>query len=316
MRGSGATLSRELLGEIRSTLDSGSGRAGVLVNRLGYAVSVVCSSCGEIARCGSCGMPLTLRGGSETLEGEMFCRHCAAREPARDTCFACGSSRMLPTGVTAERVRELLAGALKMEIGLLTAESEKRTDARVVVGTARALLKRDWETVLVPDTDTLLHTGGVLAAERAFRTLYSAAESAGRILLAQTRDPHDETLTDALRGDYPAFAGRELPRRRKAGYPPYRCLAALTLRGTRKEVRRAVESILRPVKTRAEALEPVPLDGEQDVWRVMIRAGRRSEIAEVVSAAAEIPAAGSGKADKAARNSVLRIKIELDPEEV
>ncbi len=316
MRGSGATLSREFLGEIRATLEADSGRAGVLVNRLGYAVSVVCSSCGEIARCGSCGLPLTLHGGSEALEGEMVCRHCAAREPARDSCSACGSSRMLPTGVAAERVRELLTDALQMEVGLLTAESEKSAGARVVVGTAHALLKRDWEAVLVPDTDSLLYAPGMLEAERAFRTLYFAAESAGRVLLAQTPDPHNETLTDALRGDYPAFAGRELPRRRKAGYPPYRCLAALTLQGTQKEVRRAVESMLRSVKPRAEALEPVPLDGAEGVWRVVIRAGRRSEIAEVVSAAAEIPAAGSGNPTGAARNSVLRIKIELDPEEV
>ena len=316
VRGSGATLSGELLSEIRATLDAGSGRAGVLVNRLGYAASVVCSHCGEIAKCSSCGLPLTLHGGSEALEGEMVCRHCAAREPARYSCSACGSSRMLPTGVAAERVRELLADALNTEIGLLTSESEKRSEARVVVGTAHALLKRHWEAVLVPDADSLLYAPGMLSAERAFRTLYSAAESAGNLLLAQTRDPHNETLTDALRGDYAAFAGRELARRRKAGYPPYRCLAALTLQGTRKEVRHAVESLLRPVKPRAEALEPMPLDGEQDAWRVVIRAHRRSQIAEVVSAAAEIPAASSGKPTGAARNSVLRIKIELDPEEV
>ncbi|MDN5698453.1 MAG: hypothetical protein L0G70_10840, partial [Rubrobacter sp.] len=248
MRGSGATLSRELLGQIRATLDGGSGR-------------------------------------------------------------------MIPTGAAAERVRELLADEFEMEVGLLTAESEKKSAARVVVGTAHALLKSSWEAVFIPDADALLYASGVLADERAFRTLYSAAESAGSVLLAQTRTPETETLPDALRGDYPAFARRELPRRRKAAYPPYHSLASLKLQGAEKEVRGAVESALRNVNSRAEMLQPVPLDSE-GVWRVVIRAGSRKEIAEAVFAAADIPAAGSRKATRAANGSVSRLEIELDPEEV
>lgn len=315
MRGSGATLSRELLGQIRATLDEGSGRAGVMVNRLGYAAALVCSRCGEAARCGSCGMPLALHGGSKALDGELVCRYCAARETRGKSCAACGSGRMIPTGAAAERVRELLADEFEMEVGLLTAESEKKSAARVVVGTAHALLKSSWEAVFIPDADALLYASGVLADERAFRTLYSAAESAGSVLLAQTRTPDNETLTDALRGDYPAFARRELPRRRKAAYPPYHSLASLKLQGAEKEVRGAVESALRNVNSRAEMLQPVPLDSE-GVWRVVIRAGSRKEIAEAVFAAADIPAAGSRKATRAANGSVSRLEIELDPEEV
>lgn len=318
MRGSGASFSAELLDACREVLeDTSDGRVGVLVNRLGYATSVSCSGCGKVVACGSCGLPLVLHsssgGGSK---GEMVCHHCADREPAPQSCAGCGSARLIPTGLAVERARESLAKCLGEEVGLSTAGSTRAEGSRVVVGTAHSLLREDWETVLVPDADSLIYGGGMLASERGFRTLYSAAEAAHGRILAQTRNPKDPVLDAALRGDYPSFAENELPLRRRAGYPPYRHLAAVTLQGTEAGVRRAVESSLKPLEPRVEVTGPVPLaQGPSGVWRVVIRASHRAELSGAASAAAEIPSAGSKKV-LGGQEPALRLKIELDPEEV
>lgn len=322
MRGSGAAVSRDLLDACREGMDRETG-VGVVVNRLGYATAVSCASCGAAVACESCGQPLVLHGGPGKLGrrgGEMVCHHCAARRAVPRNCAGCGSERLVPTGLAVERARELLTERLGEKVGLATAGRQSRLEARVVVGTAHEVLARLWDTVLVPDADSLLLGGGVFAAERGFRTLYSAAASARRRIVVQTRNPEDAVLAAALRGDYPAFASHELPRRRRAGYPPYCHLAALTLAGGEPAVRRAVESIVRPRETGVEALEPVPLanGSRADAWRVVLRARRRSELAQAVSAAAEIPFDGSarGAPNRSGQGEARRIQIELDPEEV
>lgn len=324
MRGSGAAVGRDLVEACREGMVE-EGGVGVVVNRLGYATAVSCAQCGVAVACGSCGLPLVLHGGSGTsgmgeLRGEMVCHQCAARAAVPRSCSGCGSERLVPTGLAVERVRDLLAERLGGRVGLATAERHSRPDARVIVGTAHEILAKSWDTVLVPDADSLLLGGGVLAAERGFRALYSAAASARRRVAVQTRDPENAVLEAALRGDYPAFAALELPRRRRAGYPPYRHLAALTLEGEESAVRRAVESVLRLRESSVEALEPVLLaDGTRaDAWRVVLRARRRSDLARAVSLAAELPSSGParGAANGSPRGEARRIQIELDPEEV
>jgi primosomal protein N' (replication factor Y) (superfamily II helicase) len=321
MRGSGAAVGRDLVEACREGMVEDGG-VGVVVNRLGYATAVSCAQCGVAVACGSCGLPLVLHGGSGMgeLRGEMVCHQCAARAAVPRNCSGCGSERLVPTGLAVERVRDLLAERLGGRVGLATAERHSRPDARVIVGTAHEIFAKSWDTVLVPDADSLLLGGGVLGAERGFRALYSAAASARRRVAVQTRDPENAVLEAALRGDYPAFAALELPRRRRAGYPPYRHLAALTLEGEESAVRRAVESVLRLRESGVEALEPVPLADvtRADAWRVVLRARRRSDLAQAVSLTAELPPSGSacGAANGSPRGEARRIQIELDPEEV
>lgn len=319
MRGSGAAIGRDLIQACREE-STREGVVGVLVNRLGYATSVSCARCGTVVACDACGLPLVLHEGSSKGVREMVCHHCAARKPVPRNCSGCDSERLMATGLAVEWARDLLSKRLGEKVGIATAGSRSSLDARVVVGTAHEILSERWDAVLVPDTDSLLFGSGMYAAERGFRTLYSAAESARRRVVVQTRDPENVVLEAALRGDYPAFAAHELPRRRRAGYPPYCYLAALTLRGSEPAIRRAVESIVWPRKPRVEALAPVPVanGGQAGTWRIVLRSRKRSELAEAASAAAKIPSAYSTRRPRHGRDGeeVRRIQIELDPEEV
>jgi primosomal protein N' (replication factor Y) len=215
-----------------------------------------------------------------------------------------------PTGLAVERLRKEISTSLGAPVGLITAGERELEGAPVVVGTAHSLLDERWEAVILPDADALLLATATGSVERAFRTLYGAAEAARELLLVQTRLPEHHVLRAAAQGDYPSFAAAELPRLRSLGYPPFAHLAFVTLEGSERDVRRAVESLLRPALGPAvEMSAPVLLAGAggSPTWRVLLRSRERSAVARAGTLAARLAAQRSGG---------LRVRVDVDPEEV
>lgn len=308
MRGTGAALSSALLDACRRTIRAG-GRVGVVVNRLGGAASFSCNRCGSFRTCPSCDLPLRLRSdaGSEFL----FCSHCGHREAAGEECPSCGSARLGATGLAIERAREGLKEALRIEVGLVTADTREEEEAQVVVGTARCVLGGEWDLVAVPDVDSLLF-GGANSTERGFGLLFGAAGASRDRLLVQTRSPDHHVLRAALRGDYEAFAAAELPKRRRLRYPPHAHLAEVVFEGAEETVRRAVESRLRSVLGgTVEILDPVPFagNGRRPAWRVLLRSRRRAALARAAALVARLSA-------KDRNRKGLEARVNMDPEEV
>lgn len=310
MRGTGATLSSTLLDACRDAVDSG-GRVGVVVNRLGYAAFVSCTRCGYVVSCPGCDRPLALHGSQRGPSGRGFlaCGNCGRRREAVRECPGCGAERLGEAGLAVDRARASLAGSLGVEVGILTAENREAGGAPVVVCTPRYVAGGGWDLVAVPDADSLLFGSG--STERGFRLLYGVAEASRGRLLVQTRSPEHHVLRAALADDYEGFAAAELPRRRALGYPPYGHLAKVALAGPEEEVRRAVESGVRPapgagVEMTGPAVAPTGPAGE-NVWRLLLRGRRREEVAEAAARVARVAGARRGK---------IRARIEVDPEEV
>ena len=183
MRGTGALLSSSLIDGCREMYRS-EGRVGVVVNRRGLATSISCGRCGHVLSCPSCERPLVLRGEQESASGTgwttgaptgaLLCGGCGRREKSPDSCLACGSDRLRAVGLAAEGVRDALAGALGVEVGLVSAEDREGGGASIVVGTPRMVLREEWDMVAVPDADAFV--SGAHSAEKGFRVLYGAAE--------------------------------------------------------------------------------------------------------------------------------------------
>lgn len=304
MRGAGSPLSRTALEACRRALGGG-GRVGVVGNRLGYATSMVCGGCGAALRCPRCDLALTV------LADGLSCPRCGRREPTRERCPECGSGRLGPAGLAVGRLRQELSRSLSADnTGLLAGGRNLRADeAPVVVGTPHPVLSRRWDCVILPDADHLLLASPAGARERAFRLLHRAAEVARRLLIIQTRHPEDPVLRAAVDDDYPSFARAELGRLRALGYPPFGGLVAITLRGSEEEVRRAVESWVRPaLQPGVELWGPVPAppaDGPY-AWRLLLRSRERAAAAR----------AGRLVAGRLARAGRMSVRVEVDPEEV
>ena len=304
MKESGAAVSSTLIEICRKDARAGK-RVGVVANRLGYATAFSCNNCGSVCSCPGCRMPLTLYEGT----GLLVCGRCGFQRETPKECGECGSVRLTPTGLPVGRVRRELSDALASPVGLLTADAREFEDAAVVVGTARCILGLKWDTIVIPDADTVLMGSGMKSQERAFRLLYGAAESAGGRLLVQTRLPGHRTLQAALRDDYPAFAKSELPRLRALGYPPYGHMAEILLEGAEETVRRAVELELHPALEKGVEMQDIaPLEKPgKRTWRVLLRSGDRAAVARAGTRAARLGAKFRGR---------MRVRVNIDPEEV
>lgn len=306
MRGTGATLSSTLLHACRDSVEAGD-CVGVVASRLGYAATVACGRCGAVKTCPDCDLPLALTGSGKVL----VCGRCAYRRKIEAKCDECGSGRVSVTGFAVERIREDLASFLRRPVGLLTAGDRDLADAPVVVGTARSILEREWDVLMAPDVDAMLHGSDARAVERTFRFLYRAAEMTRRSLFVQTRVPEHYALRAALRGDYEGFAASELPRLRELGYPPFGHLAYLVFEGPEAAVRRAVESRLRPALGAEVAVSGVaPFRGADGPgWRVMLRGRSREGVARAAGLAARLASKDGGMRG-------LKMRVDIDPEEV
>jgi primosomal protein N' (replication factor Y) (superfamily II helicase) len=303
MRGSGATFSSTLINACRRCMEGG-GTTGVVLKRLGYATAISCSRCGKVKICPNCDLPLV----SQEREGPLACTRCGYTEEL-GPCAGCGSERMRRTGLGVERVRHELSEVLGAQVGLITAEGQDDADAPVVVGTAPRILEGEWDAVILPDADAFFAANGIGAVERSFRLFYGSAEAARKLLLIQTRVPEHYALRAAVRGDYEAFAAAELPRLRALGYPPFAYAASLTFEGSEAALSGAVESRLRPaLGAGVELSGPVLLGGtgKRTTWRVLLRAGRRHQVARAATLAARI----------VARTRGLEVRVVVDPEEV
>jgi primosomal protein N' (replication factor Y) len=112
--------------------------------------------------------------------------------------------------------------------------------ADVLIGTqmlAKGLDVPRVTLVGVVSADTGLFLPDYRAAERTFQILTQVAGRAGRgraggQVILQTYHPELAVIRAAARHDYRGFYESELPLRRELGYPPFRRLVRLVLRGT------------------------------------------------------------------------------------
>ena len=80
----------------------------LLLNRRGYATSLLCRECGEQAACPNCSVSLTLHHGG----GRALCHYCGHDVRSPTACPACHGAYLRLTGFGTERVVEAVCAAL------------------------------------------------------------------------------------------------------------------------------------------------------------------------------------------------------------
>jgi primosomal protein N' (replication factor Y) len=220
----------------------------LLLNRRGYATSLLCRECGQQASCPNCSVFLALhRGGRQAM-----CHYCGYQVPAPSACAFCKGEYLRLTGYGTEKVVEAVQSALPAaRVGRLDRDLASRRGAvekvladfeagatDVLVGTQMIAKGHDFPRVTlvgVVDADVGLGLPDFRAAERTFQLLTQVAGRAGRADLAgevilQSHLPDHYALRLACAQDYEAFFEREMEFRRTMGYPPSAALLNLVLR--------------------------------------------------------------------------------------
>jgi primosomal protein N' (replication factor Y) len=320
----GYPLSTPLLAELGRLAEEG-GKAILLLNRRGVAPALHCRACGATRRCPNCDVAFTLHGDSS-----LRCHHCGAREPAEETCPACGSPELARIGAGTQRLeRELERHVPELERIRLDADAVAKpeelraalerfasADRAVLVGTQMVAKGHHFagvELAAVVDADTGLGLPDFRAEERTFQLLTQLAGRSGRDapgrVLIQTFQPESRAVEHAARHDVAGFLAGELERRRALGYPPFRHLVRVLVTGPELvDASRALEE-LRVGLTEFELLGPAPLLRLRGRHRAQL-VGKTDRPRALASRAAALLTAAA----PAMRRAGLTAVVDVDPQ--
>ncbi|HWP50420.1 MAG TPA: primosomal protein N' [Clostridia bacterium] len=232
------TLSEELCEQIREALEQGD-QIILLLNRRGYSTMVKCSSCGEVARCPYCSIPLTYHAANHRL----VCHYCGYSRSETTPCESCKSAMLRYTGVGTQRIEEELktlfppARILRMDMDTTMSrfahqrgfEAFVRGDYDIMIGTQMVAKGLDFPNVTlvgVLAADQSLYGDDFRSFERTFSLITQVVGRCGRALkpgraVIQTFTPENRILALAAAQDYKAFYAEEISYRKVGLYPPF-----------------------------------------------------------------------------------------------
>ncbi|HBL18789.1 MAG: primosomal protein N' [Elusimicrobia bacterium GWA2_69_24] len=293
--GAGQCISPELVRGIRERLALRE-QVILIVNRRGFSNFLICRKCGWVARCPECSVafihhrrqraagPAGLF--DDTGEFYLRCHHCGRSSEVPGQCGRCRGLELRLAGIGTQKVvselKMLVPEARVLRLDGDTVEEEAKAEssiyrqfhagkADVLVGTKLAAKGFHFPRVTlvgIVDADTMLSMPDFRAAERTVQLLVQAAGRAGRAdrpgtVLLQTAQPTHYAIQSVARGDYAAFAQREIAMRGELQYPPASTLVRLLFVGrnesaTAKAAAAGAEALRAVLDARDEVLGPAP----------------------------------------------------------
>ncbi|MDU0967807.1 MAG: primosomal protein N' [Actinomycetaceae bacterium] len=271
---------------VQSTLRHGleSGPVLVQVPLAGHTPLVVCTRCGEPARCVRCAGPL---GASRT--GTLTCGWCGALA-TEFACAACGTTSWRSAAVGSERTAEDLGRALPGAVVVSSGAASGIVDAldsqpRLVVATPGAEPRAEggYTAAAVLDAHVLLSRPEMWAPSEALRRWFGAAAlvrpGAPFVVLGDVSTALAQTL---IRWDASGWARSTLEERCELRFPPATTMIAL------EGAPDAVADFLRRLGDDWEILGPLAVG--DDTQRALVRAdpedadALRTRVREVAAA--------------------------------
>lgn len=244
--GNKSIFSRVLSYEIQETVKNRH-QVILLINRRGFTTYVFCRSCGYVAECKNCSIPLIYHFST----GEMRCHYCNYKQPSYEVCPECSSRHIKHYGTGTQKVeQEMLKKFPDIKVLRLDSDVTSRKNAHyeviesfesgeadVLIGTqmvAKGLDLHNVTLVGVLASDSSFTFPDYRAMERGFQLLTQVAGRAGRgqspgRVVFQCYSPHIYPIACAQKQDYGSFYSLEIVEREKYGYPPFSQLVRIIL---------------------------------------------------------------------------------------
>ena len=236
---------------IRNNLQTG-GQVLVFLNRRGFAPTLICSGCGNIAECDRCDARMTVHAKSQ----ELRCHHCGASRTIDTDCLACGGSYR-PLGHGTERLEESLqqrfpdyavarvdSDSTRLKGTMNKALSMATTgETKILIGTQMLSKGHHFPNltlVVVVNADQGLFSTDFRGSEKLAQSLVQVAGRAGREkrqgeVLIQTAYPSHPFWGELLGGGYERVAASSLDERSRTAWPPYSRLALIRASAHQRE---------------------------------------------------------------------------------
>ncbi len=331
-------FSDELLNAIKTRIERGE-QSLLFLNRRGFSPFLLCLDCGHSPECPNCSVSLTYHKG----EGNLCCHYCDYNIKPPDTCSECKGSRWKAFGAGTERVEEELkkllpdARIVRMDRDTTTKrgahmrifKSMKNKDMDILIGTqmvTKGLDLPDITLVGVLLADASLHLPDFRSGERTFQFLTQVAGRAGRgskggEVIVQTFNPEHYAIRHASGHDFMGFYSDESSFRKALGYPPFRRLARLLIKGNNKEhvestSERLKEILARNIKEGIDILGPVSapfgkIRGKHR-WHIIIKGKDAKTLNRIIRKSLEElkrPTTGSAPG----MNKSAQVEVDIDP---
>ncbi len=298
----GATLfSRQLLTALESCLARNE-QAILLMQRRGWAPTLLCRDCGTAVKCPHCSVSLVVH----RRQRGLHCHYCGYSQAAPRSCSQCGGTLLDPIGAGTEKIAAKLEERLpSVRIGILDRDTVRRRDGlettlgafqsgrlQILVGTQMVAKGHHFPNVTVTgvvSADAMLSLPDFRAGERTFQLLTQVAGRAGRgdrpgSVIVQTYHPEHPAVRHAVHHDTEAFLASELLFRRTFRYPPTAKMAILRFEAATEDgAQAAAEATSRalagaPVHVRGPAPAPLAQVRGQWRWQILLTAPNRSSI--------------------------------------
>ncbi len=246
-------LSEWLIADIRRTLEKNE-QVLLFLNRRGFAPTLICHSCGWVARCGSCDANLVIH----YDEGLLRCHHCGQEQRLIKQCFACKTGELTALGLGTERVEKVLAELFADKVIVrLDRDSTQRKgslekflkqinqgEVDIILGTQMLAKGHHFPNVTlvaILDVDSGLFSIDFHAPEKLAQMIVQVSGRAGRAekpgrVIMQTRQPDHPLLTTLISKGYDSFAKTALIERKEACLPPFSYQALLRVQAAEAEM--------------------------------------------------------------------------------
>lgn len=219
----------------------------LLINRRGFAQSIVCRQCEYRFTCPSCQVPLAYHAQINSLK----CHYCDHLETLPTQCPSCQGHQLMKEGFGTEKVVSSLqrlipeaniarldtdmTGVRSNVTNILKQFQEKKID--ILVGTQMVAKGHDFPNVTLVGVmlaDLGLHVPHYRATERTFQLIAQVVGRTGRgtqpgEAIIQTTMPNHHAIQLGAKQDYPSFYEREMKDRKLRQYPPFTFLARFEL---------------------------------------------------------------------------------------
>ncbi len=222
-------------------------QAIILLNRRGFNTIMSCKSCGYVAKCPKCDIPLTYHKVSNTLR----CHYCGYGEAKLVKCPKCGSLDINSLGMGTQKLEEEIlknfegAKVIRMDVDTTSRkgahesiiEAFRKGEYNILIGTQMISKGLDFPNVTlvgVINGDASLNIPDFRSAEKTFDLLNQVSGRAGRSkslgnVVIQGFNINHYSIVAASKCDYKGFYNEEVNIRKRLGYPPYNNLCLIKI---------------------------------------------------------------------------------------
>ena len=203
----------------------------LFLNRRGFATYAACHNCGAALKCPRCNLSLVFH----SKENILGCHHCNFKLVPPRICPSCNAGYIKYSGAGTQKLENALSGVFPAA-KIIDIDDTAALDllaGDIYVATSVVFKERDASFALagVLMIDNSLNRVDLRSAEKVFGLLINLARLTSERLVIETGFPEHHCLKAIEAQDANIFYNEELKQRRQLGFPPFRHMIILKIRG-------------------------------------------------------------------------------------